>query len=694
MKQLKPALGMELLLLARGKGWLLPVLLHAAYWLFVADRYELRPPEGLTRMVSYYDSLLIAMPAAALFCGLLGVFVLQRDKHNGLHRLALSWSVAKTPWLGSKWLAVQLYGLAFVLPAVLLQAVWFLVDEADTDRLPAYLCYTLLQMGGAVSFSGSLGFLIGLLVRSRLAYLVLPLLWLVPIYVETSFHSSPSQMSVFWRWAAPYDLTQFHYQIASNLWGIRGIPVTALHQLFVWLAGLTAGAWSLLLYRKDRVTPRERRGLPLLAAALLLPAVIAGACSLDELSGRLIRYLDTASFTRTGTSQQPDDYAAIPVESEFRVRETELTLRFPGTNELAADASLLLELTEREEASSVVLTLYRRLEVSELTADRPIEWSREGDVLRVKTRTPVRQGERLRLRLVYRGPVDEYRDEGLTAYSFADRQAVHLPKPLAWYPQPGERMITKTFDHNGAYYGVQMQPGSAYIEPGESHYKVRLLDGMPGQAVLPIPMTEPGVYEGDSSFGLFLAAGRFAERETGGVRVVSQPERLAADVRSVESQLDAIAFLNEWLGLSYKPSRLYSELILEGAPLDPYREGSELLYPFYRVPVPEVEELRLRVLLNWLYEKRLPTPRTRQGESYTDAYAQMLSLQGGGPRPLTAEEEAFARAVDETAGEGEDKAYQLAASLYRAYEEAGTGEAFDPLAALRRQEAAGKGGAR
>lgn len=683
MRRIRDICKVEWKYLGRSRMWSLLPFLHLFYWIWLIVRYETDSNGGNgTRMEYFYGNFLTIMPVAMLLCGLLANFIVQRDRRSGMERLILAWPVGKTEWLAGKWLAAQSYGLAFTVPVVLVQGIWLAAFGSHEERLLDYLFYTVCQMGAALCFFISLGMFIGVLIRNRFAFLFLPLLWWILFTLQNDARGT-GNINVLWRWLAPYDLTRFRYNIVRDSRGLWDIPWTVLHQGVVATASLLIAVAACLVSYTHRNEKRESRILLASCAALLLPVLVGGWISYSEFSDRVDRFRHDGAIyavdNRNGQYQQ--GYGKVV--SDFRMQETMLSLRFPGEDRLAAEAELLLVQSEKEQSSLLELTLNRRFQIESLTSELPMKWEHKDDLLTIRLSEPLSRNSTLRLSLAYEGTVDSYRQLGLNRYSSVTSGSIVLPKALAWYPQLGNRMLAKSFEHNGAPLGFTMADEYSYIEPGATHYVVKLEEKRDGSVLLPIPASgeSDAIYEGSSSSGLFIYEGVMEERHIGSIRIVNHPDLMDESVRGVEKQLRQIDFQNRWFGMNLKPAELYSGILLFSP--DMFYEDDEypVRSPWHIIRLPEVKSSSLKILLEWIYEHQFPLPGRAPMPDFHSHYELLNS--NGADKDLTADQLLFVEEVEKLDNSDWDEMAAIGGKLYKAYIESGKSESFDPLVALR-----------
>ncbi|WP_152669065.1 hypothetical protein [Paenibacillus sp. DMB20] len=353
------------------------------------------------------------------------------------------------------------------------------------------------------------------------------------------------------------------------------------------------------------------------------------------------------------------------------------------------ESELRLEQTGKKQAAQLFLTLNRRLEVTALKGDKPLQWSRQGDVLEIVMNQPINHGEYIDVKLNYAGSIDTYRSEGLRQFSGISKNNVLLPKSVAWYPQIGQRQLIFSQEHNNAPLGFIIKEGLSYKEPGVTRYDVIIEGRADKPLVMPLTLSDKEniiEFRGKNNTGLFLYQGVTKESSVQGVKVVDHPDKMSQSQRDVKTQLNQMEFLNVWLGLSLKPADLYSGYIFSGGSpdfLDPDNEVYRIRYPWDFLKPPTVKPIMLNTLLSWVYEHEYPGKSKEWKSGFHDYYVNVKSTKGiPGPNSLSDEEVRLVKEISRLAEKDRDRILDISGHLYRKYEASPNQEDFDVLKEL------------
>lgn len=672
----------EWTLLMRGKAAPLLWIVYAAFWLYTIVSYEADPTGRGLRGYVFYNMLYWVSMAIMLLCALAAAQLAGKDRSDGMQRVILSWNVANSEWLGGKWLALQLYGQMFTLLTLAVQWAWFAWSgSASMNYWTTHAAYTAMQLGCGLFVMISFGFVLALVLRGRIVYLALPLIWMVPVTIELQGGTPTPNLETIWRWFSPYGLTGFKNTEFRNVWEIPHLAPAAWHQLPLVLASFFLFALCLLLFKRHRNGIRERRRNIAAAFGTGLISVAALSAGFLEFDNRIDRQREQIAAYSIHDMPHTQLYDQQVPDTDFTPEQIELSLRFPKQDALAATAAVTLRQTSADIASAAKFTLNRSLSILSLNADRPVTWARDGDFVTVTAEKPLVAGESMRITMEYDGDIAEYREEGLLKISFASRSMLNLPKSIAWYPLIGERHLLRSADHNGTAIGY-IDVNAQYIEPGSALYQVTIEDGSYPDAVLSIPRTEAGRFEGTTNYGLFMAAGSVAESKVEGIRVVDHPDLIEAAAEEVRGKLEQHRFIESWLGERRRLPDLYAN-VFTYQENDWLYEGSDVEWTYLGVDVPKIEagdELTNMInwLLGWCLGKRYDYPYAQNYDVFEAYYLEPAN------REPDARQRQFLDLITQKEKEGSEPLLQMTAALYDAYKAAGSPKTFDPVHAWQR----------
>lgn len=660
-------------------AWL-PIM-HALLWLLMIVNYEISPVGKGTRAYYFYYEWMRMIPIVVLLAGWVGVYVMYRDRHNGLNTLYKTWSSQASLIVTGKWLFIQLYGLLLTVPLVLIQSLWLAV-ASPMEHFVLHGTYTFIQTGVAVMLFGSLGVCLGVLIRGKASFLLMLAVGGAHILHVLNTGRNES-VHVMWRWFSPYDLTHFIYNViydSHGLWGL--VPWTAVHQFAASGAAvllLVLACFTANIRRMDRRATR-----PYVAAGILvlLITVSAGGVSYYELAQRVNVYVSEAeTYRKAGTDLSSISGGVAEVKNDFHPDRIRLRIELGNKGELEAASELELRHTGKHQASRLFLTLNSRLRVTRLESDIPLDWSRQGDILELNIQKPMQKGESVRIRMDYSGNMNILRGEGTRLYSRISGENAVLPKSAGWYPQIGKRHLVVWEEHNTSPLGFRLKEDVPYSEPGTTQYTVQIL-GLQGTPILPLPLVREGesvIYEGKNNMGLFLYHGILEEREVNGARVVDHPDRIREAVEGAKTQMQQIQYLNDWLGLRMMPPNLYSGYMPGFLPA-PRSSGPEIFQirsPRDYVELPAVQHPILDGLLHWIYEKEYPRKNISWNADFKTYFTRNYSIRNnstniypGGTlkKSLSADDERRMEEISKLAEKDWNRIMTSAGEVYRMYQ--------------------------
>lgn len=645
-------------------AWL-PVM-HALMWLLMIVNYEISPIGKGTRAYYFYYKWLSIIPIVVLLAGWMAVYLVYRDRHNGLNTLYKTWPGRASLIVIGKWLFIQLYGLSLTVPLVLIQSLW-LATASPMEHFLLHGTYTFIQTGAAVMLFASLGVCLGVLIRGKASFLLMLAAGGAHILHVLNTGRSES-VHVMWRWFSPYDLTHFIYNAIYDSNGLWGVTWTTVHQF------AAAGAAVLLLmlacFTANIQRMEQRAARPYVAAGIitLMITVSAGGVSYHEFAQRVDVYVSEAESYRTaGTVLSSTPGEAPEAKSDFHPDMIKLRLELGNNGTIEAASELDLRHTSQHPATRLFLTLNSRLEITRMESDTPLDWSRQGDILELNIQRPLQQGESVRIRMDYSGNMNILRGQGTRLYSRISREHAVLPKSAGWYPQIGKRQLVGREEHNISPLGFRLKEDVFYREPGTTQYRVEI-HGLQGTPLLPLPIVHEGesvTYEGKNNTGLFLYHGILEEREVDGARVADHPDRIREAVKGAKTQTKQIQYLNDWLGLRLMQPDLYSGY-MPGFPPSPRSSGREVFQirsPRDYVELPAVQHPMLDGLLHWIYEKEYPRNNIGWNADFKTYYIRTYSKE-----PLTADDEKRMEEISRVAEKDWKRIMTSAEEVYRLYQ--------------------------
>lgn len=661
--------------------------LYVVLWVWLLVRYELGGDGQGSRSYYFYESWILHMPTAILLAGLFSVYVLYKDRISGLDILERTWPQSSIRVILGKWTIAQIYGSFFTLSTVVIQGIWMGLRGDHEEPIMLFLSYTFIQTSAAIFMFVSLGMLLAVLLRHPLSFVLLAMLWIIPVIVHQFSQSETSSIHVISRWFAPYDMTRFRYNPVTDSWGLLGVNWTAIHQIVIALLGLLFLGLTCLFAGQGRTLRKDQKKLIIYSAVVSVSVISVGWVSYDEFLSRVNRYVDDGTrYMVKDMSALVDKNGLANVHSDFQTTKMDLNLQLSDPNQLQVESELLLVQTEQDQSSIFHLTLNHQLLVTKLQSDQPLEWNRSGDILEIHTATPIENGEAIRLTLHYSGSIDTYRSEGVKQYSGISKDYVLLPKSIAWYPQIGQRQLSVSVGHNNTTLGFLLKDSLDYREPGSTLYHVSVT-GRNGNLVLPLPVTNREKYEysGSNSNGLYIYQGVTEERSVNGTRIIDHPDIIEYSVKHSQHQQEQMNYLNDWLGLNLENADLYSGYIFYGGNLNHFtltNDSFKTRFPREEIQLPAVKPLLLEGLLNWLYEREYPMNGRTWDSSFSSYYVNFLTNRGPA-RVLSPMEEQVVKHIDQISSDW-NHIEEISSQMYSRYLAAGSDQHYNPLQELER----------
>lgn len=569
MRLLKSVFRNEGLLLLRNKFLAIPLLVNILLWGYVIISHEIQPIHYEERAAVFYRAFIWLMLLNLLIVGLFAVYMASKDRENKFEQLVVTYEVKNVEWIMGKWLVAQLYGLSITAITVFVQAIWFLRAAMTMEEWFQNILYVFIQMEGAFIILISIGFLAAHLIKNMFAYLAIPVVLILSLLlpfdnVGTALTYQNPRIHLL----TPFDF-MFIGTPYESMWGIQRVfNSTILHQGSVFLLGIIVLFLALILFKRKRLTIKEKRTTPVLIAVTLVPVIILSGMRYMEYDQALRKFIETGELYASsfkGNDQREFiewwnsyyDYYSDDQHYEFSMEKTYLNLELQPNNHLKVQSKLTIKNNGDSPANDVYLTLYHGLDVEECVSLVEMTFSRDNDFLKLHFPEEIQPNEEVEIVLNYSGDILQLRFDAYVEQAFIDENRIYLPKEAGWYPLIGKRPLVIARELEERYVNFELRnarlvedaPTDFTIEVGNKDLNIPL--------ALTIPEIDDGVFQGRSQYGLSLLGGNFKETTVEGMRIIAHPEILAGAKELVEGYNKAWSFIEDWLGVSMKPSIIY-----------------------------------------------------------------------------------------------------------------------------------------
>lgn len=174
MNRLKSIIRNEGQLVLRNKLFYIPLLVNFVIWGYCIIAYEIQAIHYEERASVFYESFIWILLLNLLIVGLIAVYMASKDPENEFEQLVVTYDVKNVEWILGKWVITQLYGLCITFITTIVQSVWFFNAAMSTGDWFTHIFYVFIQMEGAFFLLISIGFLCAVVIKSMLAYFVVP----------------------------------------------------------------------------------------------------------------------------------------------------------------------------------------------------------------------------------------------------------------------------------------------------------------------------------------------------------------------------------------------------------------------------------------------------------------------------------------------------------------------------------------
>lgn len=569
MSLMKSVFQNEGLLLLRNKFLAIPLLFNVLCWGYIIISYEIQPIHFEERAAAFYQGFIWLLFLNLLFVGLLAVYMASKDRESEFEQLIITYNVKNTEWIIGKWMITQLYGLCITIITIVVQAIWFIRASMTLGDWFKNIVYVFIQMEGAFILLISIGFLFAILIKSLLAYLVIPAFLVMNLFLPFDYTGKAA------RWDNPmfHLFTPFDFMFVGSpydgIWGIHHVfKKTILHQIAVGLLGIVILIVALLLFRRNRRSNQEKKLIPILIVIFLIPTILLSGMRINEYERALHQYITTGqryveSFEGSGATayyKWKNSFYEVHKDDkpyEFTIEKTNLRMKFQIDDKVTIQSNLTIKNNGNKAVNDVFLTLYHGLSIRKCTSEKSVTCSRDGDFINLHFEKTIKPNETFDLNLHYKGEILQYRDDGYLEQAFIKKERVYLPKEAGWYPLIGKRPLVISRENNNFYTQFELR-NARLVEDFPTEFTVHITrKNRKVPLALTIPEVSEDTFKGTSQYGLSLIGGNFKEYNVRGIRVITHPEVLDGAKNLIERYQKAWSFVENWLGVQMSPSVIY-----------------------------------------------------------------------------------------------------------------------------------------
>lgn len=566
MSVMKSVFQNEWLLLLRNKFLAVPVLANILYWGYVIIAYEIQPIHYEERAAVFYQSFIWLLLLNLFIIGLFAVYMASKDRDSYFEQLVVTYEVKNGEWIVGKWLITQLYGICITMITVVVQALWFIVTPTPIGDWFKNIFYVFMQMEGAFFLLISIGFLFAHLIKSMLAYLAIPAILVLSLFLPFDYAGTAES------WDNPkfHLLTPFDFMFVETpydgIWGIYHLFKNAmLHQSAIILLSVVVIGLALLFFQRKRRSHKEKKLIPILITIFLIPTAVLSGARFMQYDQALHQYIATGkkyaeSFDGEGDynewmnsfyEEHKDDQPY-----EFSMEKTNISVELQAEDYINVQSNLKIKHNGNESIDEVFLTLYHGLNIKECTSERTVSCLRSGDFIKLHLEQPMKPNDTLHLSLQYEGNVLQYREDGYVEQAFIKNDRVYLPKEAGWYPLIGKRNLVIAREHDNLYAGFELR-NARLVEDFPTEFTVNMKQDQKLPLALTIPEISKGTFQGNSQYGLSLIGGKFKEDKVGEIRVVAHPESVNGMKEVIGRYQQSWSFIEDWLEVQMSPSVIY-----------------------------------------------------------------------------------------------------------------------------------------
>lgn len=433
--------------------------------------------------------------SGVLFFMVLGYFLSNTEDRNNCSELMATLNDAKLAQSFSKIIVIFIIALSASMLGFLIYFIEYLIYKIDMYFLVPTIKYILLYYLLPFTISGIIGIIIGTFIKSKLAYILLVLIWCF----ITSINTVIFQL-----------MTNFLLIDLRKLGVILNITVSEPHMLYNPLYGLPIekrrfifmGIYLfivLFILTLQNLLKYEKRNRYLKIVIPLFLFIFGSFGWMYKHSSRIIYYDLTSDSIRHYDQDYPPYKQAINSNSYNKININSYDINLDITKDLSASVTFDISFPNSD-ISQGSFTLYHGFNITKLNTSqgKDLNFKREGDI--VTFYLPDNKEKNLTLNIEY---------SGFSSPSFyANANGIFLPGFFPWVPHDS------LFNHSNT--STNKLNINSSIKP--VHYSLKLIH--PKSVYCNIPPIDKNLWKGISNDGITVLAGEINSSNSSNLNIV------------------------------------------------------------------------------------------------------------------------------------------------------------------------------
>jgi hypothetical protein len=476
MRNLVNYIGVEWKLMFRGIGiWVMAALIAAVFYFLATDSaYASNVGASVMRLMMCLFPLFIAVFFLAMYAA-------RREAASKNHLLFPSLPFHTWEIITDRLLALAIpFTLIELIPAFI-YAVTAINEGLTTAEL---INGIIVLISGAIPgwFVIVMGYLIGSLSKKRWVYLMG-----IIVFIGLTYG-----VNIFLTKHAPYlgiiDFTQIDFYTSANssvafssVWGFTHDVTYWYHRLFY------IGLIAMLVYVFIQKNARKRQEtlsnqsfyISLSVITVLLVSSLWTYISIWQEREQSYK-AEVAYYKDTRTDDSTSAFDGLTAS------DYELNVNLSAGHQMEVEAQFQLINSSGSKLERIPLTLRHSFKVENVWVNEEEIKAASGDQKDVVWITPkkaLENREKLTVRLIYKGTVDEWRtmlnddSHSLASFDVVDSERIYLLGMFGWYPIGGIHSLTKLSEYMGYAGGVRLQDHTFKVPP--TNFKVTVTTSNP-----------------------------------------------------------------------------------------------------------------------------------------------------------------------------------------------------------------------
>lgn len=418
MKKIFENINTYLKILTRSKWTWIAFAANIVYFILVCNSNRRHNAGQMLHSSSY------SATAIMLFFIVFGFYIARLEEEVWFQEVVASFPEGKMYKFFAKILVIVLLSFILTIIGLIIYYIFFSIINAEAYFYKNSIAYLILYWIFPFIIAGFLGLVIGNIIKSKWAYILIIILWSILSCVnEVIFQTITNLANVDFNLLGSFlNLVQTDTWISYN--SLYGLPLEKMRwiRILLWFIILV---YSLTILYIKEVKVHKRKAYIIASLSFLVVFLISIKsfinCPLPVLNNNS-NYSVSIYYKNYYKKHKEVNFKN---EDNFKIKGYDIKLK--AKDELKSDVLMDIELT-KEPYDEIVFTLYHNFKVKNIRVDdKSVDFSQKGD--QVKVNVPKVSSKDIKVNVVY---------EGKNSQAFyVNNQGMFLPYFFPWIPFKG-----------------------------------------------------------------------------------------------------------------------------------------------------------------------------------------------------------------------------------------------------------------